>query len=1409
MLGIVLLKFPLDQAVRGLAGPERNADMQADTAGRGRAARITFWSWIRVMPSLIPLNILIASDEPQQIKLITITMRGFFSECRVDAVYSADEALHWAAKEDWHVILVDEPLLVGHDRLIAELKHRLPAASVILQSERSDSSAALSAMHGGADFYIFKKSSAFLTELLFVAQEAIEKRDLLLRLHHVEERQRRLLETLPDVLYELDPEGRFVFVSPAVTALLGYRPDELKGMAYSEVLPPDQLPLARHRFNDRRAGPRAAQRVALDMRPKRAPNEGPGRVMTEVSARGLYDSHRRFLGTLGIIRNVSAQRQQEAALHRMEQERREIDRFFSMARAFMAMSQAWHRSVTGLTADAERLMRMLERIGLENQLRNLLTQSAEADRAGRELAERLAQSVTGAPAANLAELIGQAAIEHRTETGLDVAVDLSPISGLPSFRGDAARVKETVLLLLAYAAAYLRAVGRASTLHVAARAAGPPDSPSELEMEVRESGSVSASFLQEGSIRPVDPFRLFALVRDLGGRLELETGVSGPLRIVLRLPLPPSDPASGAELSERPAPSAAPRHPSTLSPTATAVAPDRRRAPRISTTLPARFLIGDETWEGTVNNIGLGGAFIVTFRRLPRAEGRPVSVSLKTAVSTLELRGTMHERHLEEAEAGAVGLAFMFDAPSPQDTAVLASFLQASEEDSFSLSLEVKVPANGAPDFRAQEDASEDEERREAIRVRLALPVRLENVGGVGRFLGLAVNISRSGACFQVKAVREALAPRLTVHFPGPSESGYFGSHRPNAPDATFVADLLWSVADSSAPGELTPAPDTPALRIGVRFNRLTPYAEREVNRVVTQHLSTQTELTEPAERTSVVSVARECRNQRDQVIAISDDRPRRPLAPETPVVIVSPGFGQLKTDYVNFAFYLAMNGLRVLRYDPTNHLGQSDGELPSTTLRGFQGDLAATVGFVRSTWPSAPVVVLAADLAGLSALKVVEQGAAVELLLLLNPVMDLPGVITAVHGHDLTADYERGIRRGFGNLFGLTVHLDQFVADALNGAFTKPARILESAANLPNPVILVHTPQPFMDQKVHLDALLESLGRHGTALSVGVDIAIPRPSEGQLAAFAMVLKRIRQTVSPHAASAGTLRPSRRDIARQRRIEAERLRTRYQISHASREGLHAAWIRHLPLLANLSGYWGFIDDLYRALSPIPAEGRLLDLGCGHGELARAVLMNQAYRSRHEAWTPSSPPLYLGIERTQDLAEAAGNTTEAYRRELDAAFSGTLGARPPASMRWLCCDWDDQLPFHDATFDRVVCNLGACFVRSPLHLLRELHRVLRPNGRLVVSCLIPEADLSPIYRRQLRSSGLDEFDPQAQAVLLFTARLREGLRHGLLHGFDRHGLSMLCRQTASAPPHVFTSLQGQALIAILRKGNSSG
>lgn len=100
-----------------------------------------------------------------------------------------------------------------------------------------------------------------------------------------------------------------------------------------------------------------------------------------------------------------------------------------------------------------------------------------------------------------------------------------------------------------------------------------------------------------------------------------------------------------------------------------------------------------------------------------------------------------------------------------------------------------------------------------------------------------------------------------------------------------------------------------------------------------------------------------------------------------------------------------------------------------------------------------------------------------------------------------------------------------------------------------------------------------------------------------------------------------------------------------------------------------------------------AGRRILDAGCGSGPLALALRERGA---RVTGFDASAEMIRLARERL-------GEDTDL--RVLDLA---------------------EELPFEDGAFDDVVCSLALHYLEDWSAPLRELHRVLRPGGRLILS-----------------------------------------------------------------------------------------
>jgi ubiquinone/menaquinone biosynthesis C-methylase UbiE len=124
---------------------------------------------------------------------------------------------------------------------------------------------------------------------------------------------------------------------------------------------------------------------------------------------------------------------------------------------------------------------------------------------------------------------------------------------------------------------------------------------------------------------------------------------------------------------------------------------------------------------------------------------------------------------------------------------------------------------------------------------------------------------------------------------------------------------------------------------------------------------------------------------------------------------------------------------------------------------------------------------------------------------------------------------------------------------------------------------------------------------------------------------------------------------------------------------------------------------------------------------------------------------------------------------------DISFAMLRSARARLQdQRFLPVAADGQaLPFNDASFDAVVCQLGLQFFPNPTKGLEEFQRVLRKGGNAAV-CVISTADRAPMWGNL--ADVLSCFLPELRNVLFPSFSLHEPDRlEAMFHVAGFHGI----------------------------------
>ncbi|WP_447972832.1 PilZ domain-containing protein [Nitrospira sp. Kam-Ns4a] len=863
-------------------------------------------------------------------------------------------------------------------------------------------------------------------------------------------------------------------------------------------------------------------------------------------------------------------------------------------------------------------------------------------------------------------------------------------------------------------------------------------------------------------------------------------------------------------------------------------ATERRRSPRSPLGLHAQLRLGGRTWKGTVRDGNLHGLLLITAREAPIGRNQPLRLGFLSEAGLLELRGVaLAPRAIrapaEHADGPAQGVAIAFDPVPPLELRVLASLLHAVRNETGALTVIVALDPNleqaallleagtqmhgrlsrPAAEPRGAPPQERMADRRLAPRLALALDADLEldsTSSSGGRFRAATENVSFGGALVRVTSGGYAPGQRVRLHLFLPAEAPTSAAGAPAAPPRPLTVEgkVAWIV--SGACGE-----PTPMMRLGLRFPASQGQALKPLAGLVGRYLAAPSCRVEGAQQSRIVSELTDCRNRVGQRLVLYLDCRRGALPPGCPVAIIAPGYGETKRDYIRLAYTLACNGFRALRYDHSDHVGESDGDIRGTTLSSMQEDLSAVIEYAAQAWPLSPLVVLATGLAGRVAVKAVADHKRVELLVLLAGVLDVQAALLAHHGQDLIGASLEQLPLGLFNLFGLNVDADRWLQDAVAKGYANLQTTVRDAAKLQIPVRLVTAEDEAWTTEEAVSAVRAAL-----AAPTAAPCRIPRPlprleadPEQARPVCQQLVQMCWEQCYPFVRPEDLQEPCEREIGRQQRLETERSRLQRWMAPRELAEWWRGYLEHERNAVTVTEYWQLLDHLVRLMEPIEQGARILDAGCGNGHLGLFLQVHHAYRPSGVAApatlaAPATQYLYLGA----DLVPAA--LTRAKQRITNLlAQSGQWPQRPimqphPLLTSFCLTDLSERLPFRDRSFERIVCNLVLAALPDPLFSLRELVRVLATSGRLIVTLLKPSADLSPFYRTMIHLTERPSDRDEGVHLLTAWGMLRQGRSDGFFRSFHRDELIALLAASGVERTQVYSTFGDQAYVAVAEK-----
>jgi diguanylate cyclase (GGDEF)-like protein/PAS domain S-box-containing protein len=201
-----------------------------------------------------PARVLLVEDEARLLSSLQAMLDGKGLE--ISSARNGAEALALLDAVDFDLAILDLglPDMSGH-AIMDVMNAKKMGVNVIVTSGDSGIESAIGALKRGAFDYLRKPYSR--EELFRTIDNALRQRRLLaenqrmtLQLETSERKHRNLVDTSPDIIFTLDPQGVFTFINRRVQNLLGFRTEELLGQHYSHLIHGEDLKRAHYAFNE-------------------------------------------------------------------------------------------------------------------------------------------------------------------------------------------------------------------------------------------------------------------------------------------------------------------------------------------------------------------------------------------------------------------------------------------------------------------------------------------------------------------------------------------------------------------------------------------------------------------------------------------------------------------------------------------------------------------------------------------------------------------------------------------------------------------------------------------------------------------------------------------------------------------------------------------------------------------------------------------------------------------------------------------------------------------------------------------------------------------------------------------------------------------------------------------------------
>lgn len=517
-------------------------------------------------------------------------------------------------------------------------------------------------------------------------------------------------------------------------------------------------------------------------------------------------------------------------------------------------------------------------------------------------------------------------------------------------------------------------------------------------------------------------------------------------------------------------------------------------------------------------------------------------------------------------------------------------------------------------------------------------------------------------------------------------------------------------------------------------------------------------------------------------------------------IILIPPAYGETKRDALMVSYYLVKNGFAVIRYDATDHIGESEGNVSDISMETMKNDIIDSLDFIKQNFYSVNIGIVASSVSFRAALKAASQSDKINCLIGLVGVVDLQNTLFSVYQEDIIYNINNGIEQESYDMLGYLVKKDYFVSAVKDNYHTLETTKLD-LKRINIPVILLSAEK---DVWVDVDQVMSLASFFPSKIEVciipnAMHQLFENPAAAQhamkkvVALFYKYLKNVNYNIEK------IKQPNIRQVAQQNKIEKERLKLLREFTLDNEKEFWSNYTLDFAMIKKVGDYREYLDLIINLLGEYKKGDFFLDAGCGVGYVG--VWLAQYLNSKKiEDRMGSNYFLYYhGVDFISDNIKRSKRAHQATKQLiLQERYSNLI------KFTYEELDLNNRLPYASCTFDKICCSLVISYLNNPVFSVKELLRVLKFGGKLIISSLKPHNDLSQIYRNFLATAKSKEDIVKIKRLLSSAGQIKQKEGEGYYNFFSEDDFKKMLGTIGVCNAKIYRSFGNQANVVLCEK-----